>query len=237
MDREQLAHWQAADALFDQWLDLDEDAREAWLAAVDAPDPVRRRLGQLVAAHRAAEAPRPPATDALAGRRLGDWTLEEEIGRGGMAIVYRARRDQGIARQHAALKILTLLNHPHITGLVDSGVADDGTCWLAMPLVDGQRIDHWCQSQAPDARAIVQLCLQVCDAVAYAHRNLVIHRDLKPSNVLVEAGGHVRLLDFGIAQFADGGGERTQTVWRALTPGYAAPEQLRGDPPGTARSE
>src|SRR5690606_12500180 len=140
----------------------------------------------------------------------------------------------GAGRFRREAGILARLNHPHITALVDSGVADDGTCWLAMPLVDGQRIDPWCQSQAPDARAIVQLCLQVCDAVAYAHRNLVIHRDLKPSNVLVEAGGHVRLLDFGIAQFADGGGERTQTVWRALTPGYAAPEQLRGDPPGTA---
>src|SRR5690606_25241611 len=84
------------------------------------------------------------------------------------------------------------------------------------------------------AHAIVRLYLQVCEAVAYAHRNLVIHRDIKPSNVLVEDGGHVRLLDFGIGQFTDSADDRTGTLWRALTPGYAAPEQLRGDPPNTA---
>nr|WP_255681971.1 serine/threonine-protein kinase [Luteimonas sp. BDR2-5] len=180
--------------------------------------------------------------------------MEAEIGRGGMAIVYRARRAQGMASQKAALKILTLgalgnagrerfrreagilarLNHPNITALVDSGVADDGTCWLAMPLVEGERIDCWCENQALDARATVRLYLQVCTAVAYAHRNLVVHRDLKPSNVLIEPGGHVRLLDFGIGQFTDATDERTRTMWRALTPGYAAPEQLRGDPPSTA---
>src|SRR5690606_18331615 len=118
--------------------------------------------------------------------------------------------------------------------LIDSGVADDGTCWLAMPLVEGERIDQWCQARGLDARAIVQLYLQVCAAVAYAHRNLVIHRDLKPSNVLVDTDGNVHLLDFGIGQFADVPAERTRTQWRALTPGYAAPEQLRGDPPTTA---
>src|SRR5690606_11986575 len=75
--------------------------------------------------------------------------------------------------------------------------------------------------------------LQVCGAVAYAHRNLVIHRDIKPSNVLIDKDGHARLLDFGIGQFADVESERTQTMWRALTPGYAAPEQLSGAPPST----
>src|SRR3546814_12611685 len=79
-----------------------------------------------------------------------------------------------------------------------------------MPLVDGERIDRWCEAKAPDAHAIVRLYLQVCGAVAYAHRNLVIHRDIKPSNVLVDDDGHVRLLDFGIGQFADTTAERTQ---------------------------
>src|SRR3546814_6034864 len=118
-------------------------------------------------------------------------------------------------------------NHPNVTALIDSGVADDGTFWLAMPLVDGERIDRWCEAKAPDAHAIVRLYLQVCGAVAYAHRNLVIHRDIKPSNVLVDDDGHVRLLDFGIGQFADTQDKRTQTMWRALTPGYAAPAQDR----------
>jgi eukaryotic-like serine/threonine-protein kinase len=254
MDAETLAHWQAADAVFDQWLDLPHDEREAWLAAQTLPAPVQRRLEQLLVAHRQPRASLDPYGGDLAGCRLGGWTLETELGRGGMAVVYRGWREQGMARQQAAIKILTLgalgitgrdrfqreaailarLNHPNITSLIDSGVADDGTCWLAMPLVEGERIDHWCESHALDTRAIVHLCLQICDAAAYAHRNLVIHRDLKPSNVLVEAGGHVRLLDFGIGQFTDSIEERTQTMLRAMTPGYAAPEQLRGALPSTA---
>ncbi|TWI06101.1 serine/threonine-protein kinase [Luteimonas cucumeris] len=257
MDAETLAQWRTADALFDQWLDLVEGERDAWLAAQNLSVDVRRRLEQLVAAHRHPRAALDPLAGNLTGCRLGGWTLDSELGRGGMAVVYRGWREQGMARQQAAIKILTLgalgasgrerfqreagilarLNHPHITALVDSGVADDGTCWLAMPLVEGERIDRWCESNSPDARAIVRLYLQVCDAVACAHRNLVIHRDLKPSNVLVDSRGHVHLLDFGIGQFADAdteGNERTQTMWRAMTPGYAAPEQLRGEPPSTA---
>ncbi|GAA3914844.1 serine/threonine protein kinase [Luteimonas lutimaris] len=254
MDPEKIAHWQAADAAFDRWLDLPDPERGAWLATEDLPEPVRRRLVQLITAHQQPRASLDPAGNNLAGCRLGEWTLDTELGRGGMAVVYRAWREQGMARQQAAVKILTLgalgatgrerfrreaailarLNHPNVTALIDSGVADDGTFWLAMPLVDGERIDRWCEAHSPDAHAIVRLYLQVCGAVAYAHRNLVIHRDIKPSNVLVDDDGHVRLLDFGIGQFADTQEERTQTMWRALTPGYAAPEQLAGAPPSTA---
>ncbi|WP_344758347.1 serine/threonine-protein kinase [Luteimonas lutimaris] len=254
MDPEKIAHWQAADAAFDQWLDLPYSERDAWLAGHALPEPVRRRLVQLITAHCKPRPSLDPGGSDLAGCRLGDWTLDAELGRGGMAVVYRAWREQGMARQQAAVKILTLgalgatgrerfrreaailarLNHPNVTALIDSGVADDGTFWLAMPLVDGERIDRWCEAHSPDAHAIVRLYLQVCGAVAYAHRNLVIHRDIKPSNVLVDDDGHVRLLDFGIGQFADAQGEQTQTMWRALTPGYAAPEQLAGAPPSTA---
>ena len=246
--------WRTADALFDQWLDLDEAARAAWLAACELDPAVHTRLQRLIDAHLRPSAILAGSTSSLAGVRLGAWTLDSELGRGGMAVVYRATRSDGIARQEAAVKVLTLgalgatgrerfqreaeilarLNHPNITPLVDSGVTGDGTCWLAMPLVEGERIDAWCETHAPDARATVRLYLQVCEAVSFAHRALVIHRDIKPSNVLVEAGGHVRLLDFGIGQFADAGDDPTQTMWRALTPGYAAPEQLRGDPPTTA---
>ena len=253
-EREGMDAWMLADALFDQWLDLEDGDREGWLVALGATPDVRARLQRLIDAHlRPSAALSTPASD-LSGVRLGSWTLESELGRGGMAVVYRAERSDGIARQEAALKVLTVgalgatgrerfqreaeilarLNHPNITPLIDSGIGPDGTRWLAMPQVEGERIDAWCDSHRLDARGVTKLFLQVCDAVAFAHRNLVIHRDLKPSNVLVEADGHVRLLDFGIGQFADAEGELTQTLWRALTPGYAAPEQLRGDPPTTA---
>src|SRR5690606_18526935 len=139
----------------------------------------------------------------------------------------------GPARLHNEHAMLARLNHPHIVPLFDAGVADDGTPWLAMALVDGVHVDAWCQQHALDTRAIVRLFLDVCDAVGYAHQNLVIHRDLKPSNVLVDAHGHVRLLDFGISRLAGAAAEATATQHRALTPSYAAPEQFDGAAPAT----
>ena len=103
MDPEKLAHWQAADALFDHWLDLPEDERDAWLAAQAPADPVRRRLDRLIGAHRQPRAGLEPAGDDLTGRHLGEWTLDSELGRGGMAVVYRAWREQGMVRQEAAV--------------------------------------------------------------------------------------------------------------------------------------
>ena len=171
-----------------------------------------------------------------------------------MAVVYRARRVDGAVEQDAALKVLTVaslsrhgaerfqgetrilarLTHPHIVGLLDAGVTDDGTPWLAMPLVDGVHISQWCDTRAPDTRAIVQLFLQVAAAVASAHRSLVIHRDLKPSNVLVDEEGQVHLLDFGIARLLNEADHATLTQWRALTPQYAAPEKLSDAAPTTS---
>ncbi|HET7845760.1 MAG TPA: serine/threonine-protein kinase, partial [Xanthomonadales bacterium] len=249
--------WREADAVLDRLLDLEPGEREAALAAMPLSRDLRETVARLLAAHRdesgvldraVHEAP----TSALRGRRLGRWELEHEIGRGGMAVVYRAHAIDA-PTQVAAVKLLTLgalgrgverfqqeqavlarLRHPHIATLFDSGTAPDGTPWLAMALVDGVRIDAWCERRALAPREIVRLFLDVCDAVAHAHRNLVIHRDLKPSNVLVDHDGHVRLLDFGIARLADEQGEATATQWRALTPEYAAPEQFDGAPPSTA---
>src|SRR5690606_19650507 len=229
--RDAAAHWREADAALDRLLDLPPHERAAALPALDLAPEGRACVARLLAAHSSTdgvlERPlrRGPAPDALAGRQLGGWTVEQEIGRGGMAVVYRAFRDDGPQRRTAAIKLLTLgalaglgparlhnehamlarLNHPHIVPLFDAGVADDGTPWLAMALVDGVHIDAWCRLRALDARAIVRLFLDVCEAVAYAHQNLVIHRDLKPSNVLVDAHGHVRLLDFGISRLAGTG--------------------------------
>lgn len=279
MDPDQLRRWREADAAFDRLLDLAPSARSAALQAL--PPELRACVAELLAAHErgglldhdvdafapaaAPGAPSSPVNDATVGaaprsdampRHIGAWQLGEVLGRGGMAVVYRAQRPLSGGTQRAALKLLTVaalaadgsrrflrehqllarLAHPHIAALLDAGVLDDGTPYLAMQLVEGERIDHWCRQRALDPRAIVALFLQVCDAVAYAHRQLVVHRDLKPGNILVDGDGHVRLLDFGIARLLDDAveDEGTRTEFRALTPQYAAPEQFSGDDSGTA---
>lgn len=261
MDPAEQALWQQADALLDGLLDLPVDARAAALAALEVPEALRERVRRLLQAHAhdgvLDHAPLLPATggDDLCGRVLGRWRLVERIGEGGMAVVYRAVSVAPPLDQVAAVKILALgslardprgqalqreqallarLRHPFIAPFHEAGLAVDGTPWLAMGLVEGERIDAWCERTGADVRARVRLLLDVADAVAHAHRNLVVHRDIKPSNVLVDDGGHVRLLDFGIGQLLDAGGERTATLHRALTPDYAAPEQFAGGLPSTA---
>jgi tetratricopeptide (TPR) repeat protein len=248
-----LEAWKAADAAFDRLLDLPVAARAGALAAAGLPAAVHQRVERLLAADGTPDT----AVDrhgTLAGRRIGRWVVGPELGRGGMSVVHRAH-DAAAPEQVAALKIITLgalagpgaerfrreqsilarLRHPHIATLLEAGVEPDGTPWLAMSLVEGERIDAWCDARGLDARARVRLLLDVCEAVAYAHRALVVHRDLKPSNVLVDADGHVRLLDFGIARLVDDTShEATATHWRALSPAYAAPEQFTGAPPSTA---
>ncbi|MCB1566748.1 MAG: serine/threonine protein kinase [Rhodanobacteraceae bacterium] len=250
--------WRAADELFDHLLDL---PREQWSALIaEQPEAIRIPLQRLVAAHESSG----PLDSAMAAsplssavpRHIGPWQRGEEIGRGGMSVVYRAERQLGTVTQVAALKLLTVsalaadgrrhlqrehqalarLQHPGIVPLLDAGVLDDGTPYLAMPLVEGERIDRWCVQQRLSVREIVGLFRQVCEAVAYAHRRLVIHRDLKPGNILVDGDGHVQLLDFGIARLLDAGldAEATATQLRALTPQYAAPEQFSGEDSGTA---
>ena len=188
------------------------------------------------------------------GERVGPWVLGERIGAGGMGAVYRAERADGF-EQTAALKrikpgmdseavlarfrserqILARLEHPSIARLLDGGVAPDGRPYFAMELVEGEPITDYADRRGLEVDTRLELFARVCDAVAYAHRQLVVHRDLKPSNVLVTPGGAVKLLDFGIARvLGDLDGGFTQTGQRVLTPAYAAPEQHRGEPPSTA---
>jgi len=261
-NRDESSEWRIADEVLGRLLELPPTLRRGRLEAMDLAPAVRVRVERMLEALREdgdgiLDRPERIAAmlqaDALSGRRLGRWRLDAEIGRGGMSVVYRATSDDGPAGQVAAVKVLTLgtlaeggrrqflreqaslvrLRHPYIAPLFDAGVADDGTPWLAMALVEGTRIDAWCDARGLDARARVRLVLQVCEAVAHAHRNLVIHRDIKPSNVLVDEDGRVRLLDFGIARAVDAEGEATTTMLRALTPGYAAPEQVAGAPAAT----
>jgi eukaryotic-like serine/threonine-protein kinase len=177
------------------------------------------------------------------------------LGRGGMGAVYLAERADGNFEQRVALKviqsshsaallldrfqqerrILAQLSHPNIASLFDGGQTADGSPYIAMEYVAGQSIEAFCdQSQLP-VRGRVELFLKVCDAVQYAHQNLIVHRDLKPANILVTAGGQPKLLDFGIAKVLDPAeAGSTQTSTRLLTPEYASPEQIRGDPITTA---
>ncbi len=185
------------------------------------------------------------------GRSFGPFLPIRFLGRGGMAEVWLARREDRDFDQQVALKlmhpgllrqqrrfrderqILARLNHPNIAHLIDGGVGDDGRAWLALEHVDGQRITDWCDARALDLRARVTLMLPVCDAVSYAHRNLVVHRDIKPGNILVTADGVPKLLDFGIAKLLDET-DSEQTLTLALTPAYASPEQRRGEAVTTA---
>lgn len=184
-------------------------------------------------------------------RRLGPWEIGPRIAAGGMGSVYRGRRADGAFEREVAVKLLPLslqdedmvrrfereraiaarLDHPGIARLLDGGTAEDGSPWLVLEYIDGQRIDAWCDARSLNLRARIELLLQVCEAVQFAHRNLVVHRDLKPANILVDAEGRVRLLDFGIARLlADIDPEgATAPLGARLTPDYAAPEQFTGE--------
>jgi len=184
--------------------------------------------------------------------RIGPYRILAEAGRGGMGTVYLAERDDGDFQKRVALKvirddaalpqlvrrflderrILASLEHPAIALLLDGGVTPSGAPFYAMEFVDGVRIDQWCDEAGVDLTGRIRLFLQVCEAVAYAHRNLVVHRDLKPANILVTKEGQAKLLDFGIARLLtpEAGGGTTVLGLRVLTPEYASPEQLAGDP-------
>ncbi len=193
------------------------------------------------------------------GTVIGRYRLVREIGRGGMAVVYLAERADGQFRQKVALKriqqgidtddaiqrfdqerqILALARHPHIAQLLDGGVGPGGRPYFVMEHVDGQPIDRYCDEHRLSVTERLGLFLQVARAVEYAHRNLVIHRDIKPSNILVTADGHAKLLDFGIAKLIDaeaaaGQAPVTRSFARLMTPVYASPEQVGGDPVTTA---
>ena len=194
----------------------------------------------------------PPIMPGLApGTRLGPWRIVEPIGRGGMGEVYRAERADGpfeqrvaiklmradaarlMARFHAERQIVARLDHPGIARLLDGDASPDGQPYMVMELVEGRHLIEWCREQHCPLDQRLDLFDMICDAVAYAHRNLVVHRDLKPANVLIGADGRPKLLDFSIARLLDGPvGHATQEI--LLTPGYAAPEQLNGGPITTA---
>ena len=193
------------------------------------------------------------------GDLIGPYRVVRELGRGGMGVVYLAERADGQFEQQVALKlikrgmdsdailsrflherqILARLQHPNVARLLDGGVTDGGQPFFAMEYVEGLPLTDYCDRGQLDIEARLRLFQAAARAVQYAHANLVVHRDLKPSNILVTKGGELKLLDFGIAKLLDDDGDvgpatLTRAGLRAMTPEYAAPEQILGEPVTTA---
>jgi serine/threonine-protein kinase len=197
--------------------------------------------------------------ETMVDRRVGAWRILRELGRGGMGIVYVAERADGAYRRQVAIKvlrrdqdvgdfrqrfeaerqILASLDHPNIARVLGGGTTDDGLSYIAMEYVDGLPIDTFCTRHHLSLEERLRLCAVVARAVQHAHGKLIVHRDLKPSNILVTPDGTVKLLDFGIAKVLDpdavgSASPQPRTGMHLLTPEYASPEQLRGEPVTTA---
>ncbi len=204
-----------------------------------------------------------PALDELSDMppssgKVNNYKIIKKIGRGGMGNVYLAERDDDTYKSCVAVKILrrgmdsddilerfrnerqilARLNHPNITHLLDGGITSDGRPYFVMEYVEGKPITQYCDENNLTVKQRIELFNQICDALAYAHQNLVIHRDLKPGNIMVTAQGNVKLLDFGIAKILDENNTRhftlSNTGQRLMTPEYASPEQVNGEPINTA---
>ncbi len=246
-------------------MELEGAEREAFVEERCTDDPrIESEVRRLLAAHERIEPDflEPPSGGPLAlalpfevGRRIGPWRLVDELGTGGMGVVYLAERLDADFEQRSALKVMRLptadaaltgsfhrerqvlagLEHPNIAHLLDGGNTEEGLPYFAMEFVEGLPIDRFCDEHELSTDDRLALFLEVCSAVSHAHRNLVVHRDLKPSNILVTSNGAPKLLDFGIAKLlAEGPGDAAVTQFQALTPDYASPEQLRGEAITTA---
>jgi serine/threonine-protein kinase len=259
-DRVAAARIGELERLFDDAVGQPSEERPAYLRRVCADEELRREVEALLAAHEQAAgfldfAAASPLHEL--GRRIGPYRLLRKLGEGGTSIVYLAARADEHYRQMVAVKlirpgmdsqtivqrfrrerqILAQLSHPHIARLLDGGTTPVGHPYFVMEYVDGQPLDVHCQTHALPLERRLTLFAAVCGAVHFAHRNLVVHRDLKPANILVDAGGEPKLLDFGIAKLLDpelDGSDTTAAHGRAMTPHYASPEQVRGEPVSVA---
>jgi serine/threonine-protein kinase len=231
--------------LFHELVDLSPAERDARLSAEPVSPAIRAEVDALLRFDAADDL---SVTESIA-ERCGPYRILRLLGHGGMGFVYLAERTDGEVEQRVAIKllrhgtpvfrdrflrerqILATLSHPGIAGLLDAGHTETGQPYLVMDYIDGTPIDRY--AEPLDVEDTLELFIAVCEAISYAHRNLVVHRDIKPSNILVSAAGEPKLLDFGIAKLLDEGSEPgpatlTREGGGALTPEYAAPEQVTG---------
>lgn len=253
------ANWNKLKVLFNRAIDLPVAERASFLENYD--ENLRNRLNSLIAAHESAgEFIAEPALveiglteDANIGRRIDDYEILQEIGRGGMGAVYLAKHLNDSFTQTVAVKlikrgmdteavlkrfvmerqILANLEHPNIARLLDVGTTTDGLPYFVMEYIEGLPVTKFCDESDFTVEERLKLFRRICAAVSYAHQNLVVHRDIKPSNILVTKDGTPKLLDFGIAKLLNPDwlidtAEATATMMRLLTPEYASPEQIRG---------
>lgn len=209
-----------------------------WLRAIDASEGFLDNSGR----HRLQLAP---------GRVLARWRILGNLGQGGFSSVYRVERSDGAYEQLGALKVLrsgqdaehwqiaherrllSRLNHPNIARLLDGGVSKEGMSFLVTELIQGQSLQQWLAAQQPDLKRRMRIMVQLCEAVAAAHAQLIVHGDLKPANVLVDAQDQVHLIDFGVSRLIAAWGNQ-DAKQRAFTPAYAAPELLKGGSASTS---
>jgi serine/threonine-protein kinase len=260
--------WRRLQELFEGASRVAPDGRRAFLVQACPDDPALRSQVTSLLFHAEDTGPAGAVLDGAAGEaaldspigeRLGAYRVTEKLGEGGMGAVYLAVRDDQEFQKRVAVKvlrpglhgtpflarfrterqILAQLDHPGIARVLDAGTTERGMPYLVMEHVDGVPITSSCDARRLATRERVRLFREVCAAVQYAHRNLVVHRDLKPSNILVDGEGRPKLLDFGIAKLLQAGPElatvaATRTNVRLMTPEYASPEQVRGQPVTTA---
>ena len=241
-------NWELLQELFHLAEITPAEERDRVLAERCPDEKLRRRaLRIFTAASQDEPHTTPPSEDSSLGSRIGPYTLIRHLGTGGIGAVYLVERMAGGTVQRSALKmlaphaagpsfierfhreqhILSTMDHPNITRMLDAGLSDSGQPYLVMEYVDGKHLDDYCDQHKLGIPERLELFLRVCEAVAYAHRNLVVHLDLKPSNILVTADGMVKLLDFGTSKLIQPDSRLTTTVM--ATPAYASPEQLRNE--------
>lgn len=250
------------EAMFAAALERTGEARAAWLRDLATRNAaLAAEVQSLLDAHARAGAflesqSGAPADDPLLGRRLGAYRLTRLLGAGGAGRVYLGERVEGGFSQRVAIKIVVLgafagdaqrrfrnecralarLEHPHITRLLDGGITPESLPYIVMEYVEGTALDRYCDEHGLALRDRLRLMRDVCAAVEHAHRHSILHRDIKPANILVDASGCAKLADFGIARLLDAArdGDATATCVPLMTPTYASPEQLAGEPLSTA---